>query len=957
MAQDSLRPRQEIAVRRFTQYCRSQWGNLLLHKVGTGKTVTSMAIGLNSLTTAELGELGPDGTPLRKMYIVSPSAGIFQNFTSDLPARLRLWEAVFPPDRLVSYPYSDLIDDINNKSWRYDMSGSIVIFDEAHRLLSNDIFNSREAGSRTQKHPILEDIYFLNKIRTVKKCIVMTGTPIQVDLADVCRLLNFVSQKTTFRTDVFAAVAIERTIEQFGNTMLLNLLKSKGAEVAGIGLTLAASKLLPATPAFLAGNPMLLGTLGVLGATVIAAGTYIGSKHIDKKKRNAGIVKKQNGGTRKLTRKVIRGGGIWDDIQQYITSDVDVGRFTEGVSGALGSLSPASVPLLTVGPLGPGKALTDTFSKFGIDMYIAGFQESTEELYLNNWNVEDLAKAASQYISVYDPSLQVKLKTRPNVSYNSLPLSAHLQNRSGLQIRYYDDTNVLDMPKKLQMDVNLSYNKEQLQLLRAMFTGTLTYDQLSWLQLDRYEAASPDVKSKYKFFRSYGRMVGNYSPDMLRYYTVINADGTDYDLYERATGRQVVVSGDTVFFQCEKFDHCLQMILRMRKTGTMKVPSERQNQRVFERLTQPLASAKDALKRIFMGRTEGGQDVTEADAEAAGAQVNEEAQAQIHAVTNEIPQPHLQGENQYLPLVYSYTEDYGLGPFCIYLKSKGYQYILAHTKQAPDVLVATINRGKSAAPRNPLFAPMTDATQFTDKLCVLLHPSMTEGYDFVYNPAIFVLEPCNTFGDQEQVYGRVLRSYSAGAIQTFGGQPRNKLIVQYVCLTDKDSWILTKLYAVWAKGKFWDSRIYLTPQQYIQTFQRASITSPDIFGKSRLDNEKGNLEAFQVLVKGGIQFSDILESLDCMDTLFRERGVLPSAIRCDPESGVPCANAVIPPVRVEPEEEEEEEENDREGNVANERPQEEAGEEEAPGPVGIPNGLRHRRGGQSGYRRTRRKHR
>jgi hypothetical protein len=920
--QPTLRPRQELAVRRFTQYCRNQWGNMLLHKVGTGKTITSMAIGLNSFTEVELQD------PTRRMFIVSPSSGIYANFVKDLRTRLTRWAAVFPPERLVNYPYSELIEDINNKSWRYDMTGSIVIFDEAHRLLGNEVYNSREAGSRTGRHPILEDIYFINKIKPAKKCIIMTGTPIQVDLADICRLLNFVSQSNKFRTDVFAAITFGRGTAQWATAATLNLLRSTGVEVGALGLKQGAAFVapyLPSLPALPGAATAGVVTLGVLGVSIIGYGAY----EIYKKKKESGVSK---GGTRKRQR-----GGEGEE-----------GDFVTELSKIVTSLGLADILKLTAGPSGPGKPFSTTASKFLVDMGIAQFQEFSEKLYLNNWNVKDLAKAASKYISIYDPDIQVKLLPSSDVtSYNSRVVSqfSPTVEHQRLLDRYHNNSVMLDMPSKLLKEQNLSYDGPQLSLLRRMFTGELTYEELAWLNLDRYEPASPDVKAKFNFFRSFGRMVGNFSPDMLTYYTVINADGTDYELYERTTGNRVdVATAGRVFFECDKFKHCLGMLVRMRTTGTMKNPLVRLAD--IQAREQPAGPALQQIQAAVNA------DPNEREVEQAAVELREEAEADIVNEADDIPQPHLDGVNQYLPLVYSYTEDYGLGPFCIYLKSKGFQYILAHTKQAPDVLVATINRGKSAEGQ-PKFAPMTRETmtgEGADKLCVLLHPSMTEGYDFVYNPAIFVLEPCNTFGDQEQVYGRVLRSYSAQDMETFGGLRKLKLIVQYYCLTDKDSWYITRLNAIWYKGRFWNSRIAFTPQQYLQLLKQARITSPDFYAKERLDTEMKNLRNFQELVNGGVNFSDLIESIACLSEL-RMR---PADIECDPASGVPCAGPgqapVVAAVAQAEEAAEERDGWDLNDNILNlDRPPVQV--------VGPQRGVLRYRGprGTGGYRRTRRR--
>jgi hypothetical protein len=45
-------------------------------------------------------------------------------------------------------------------------------------------------------------------------------------------------------------------------------------------------------------------------------------------------------------------------------------------------------------------------------------------------------------------------------------------------------------------------------------------------------------------------------------------------------------------------------------------------------------------------------------------------------------------------------------------------------------------------------------------VCVLLHPTIMEGASFTHNPAIIVLEPIDGVGKQDQVYARVLRQYA-----------------------------------------------------------------------------------------------------------------------------------------------------------------------------------------------------
>lgn len=815
-----LRPRQEMAVRRFTQYCKDNWGSILFHKVGTGKTISSLAIAFNSMTPQQLAD---DNI---KIYIVAPTSTIFGNFKGDLAEKLVKWNKY--TDKLVDYPYPNLIRDINNRSMP-NMADSLIIFDEAHRLLGNEIYNSMEAGSNVGRHPMIEDIYFIHKIRTTKKCIVMTGTPIQVDVADICRFLNFVSKTDNFTVEKYASVTISQTVKQYAITIWINWLRGAGVDLATkvVGNIKAA----PSTTQYLKNKASVV--TSIVPATVAAYESQIvpllakTSENLNDKFGEgwpyylmAAIAvlttlalsyrayKRKRGGTRRKQ----KGGGFLDVLKSGLP-----------------------YLALSAGPTGPGQPLEKALSKFGVDTYIAGLQETMEELYVNQWQVAQLAKDASKYISVYDPELQVKLTDKASLNKNTL---ASL-NLNSLK----DDSVKLDMPEKITKLKNIQYDTLQHDLLGKMIASELPYEWKNVFNVNKYDSPTPDVKVKFKFVRQYARMIGNISEHSKLYYTVINEAGTDYQVFERSTGKEVnpldfFKTGG--LFKCEKFKDCLDKLLLLRTSGKLPLSSE---DKIGEVSGDTLTPQQEAL---FMKELE----------EAIKNPIPQE-EIKLPDVQSLQDQAHYgEGRKQYLPLVYSYTEDFGLSYFCMYLKSMGLSYKLLHTKN--ENLTEDFKEV-----RNNTFDPLA-INNPKNPLCVLLHPTMTEGYDFVYNPAIFVLEPCNTFGDQEQVYGRVLRSYSEQAIQTFGGKPRKKLIYQYQCLTETDNMFIRKAKIVWSKADFRTSRIFLTPQSLFQSLQKAKITSPDAYAIERLAKEEKYLAEFKKAIDGGIDFSNIKESQKCL---------------------------------------------------------------------------------------------
>lgn len=873
------RPRQELAVRRFSQYCPDIWGNILFHKVGTGKTLTSLLIAFNSFTEADL--TAED----KKIFIVAPTTAIFGNFKKDLNDYLPNWKHY--ESKFVDYNYPSLISDINSKQIRYDFTGSIVIFDEAHRLLGREILNSAEAGSSVQKHPILEDIYFLNKINKAKKCIVMTGTPIQVDIADICKFLNFVTKSNDFNVETYAPATFEKTANQYGVAILTNWIKSLRDVESGAADMKALASYAASTGMSLTSFMGVLTVTGLTAAAVLAAGGYT---YFQSMKRTEIETEKEN---RRKTRASVAKSGL-------PKVKVDGGSYTrKRLRGGVFGLErfPFLTPLgYTFGPAGAAKPFGEVAFKFVTETALQYFQASMEDLYWNNWQVEKLAKAASPFISIYDPDIQIKLKSSIGrydplgEPFNSPMLAEQLSGAKSINEMSLDSlwvktlldpTKALDMPKALIQIKNITYTDDQIAILREMFTGELRREYKEILNLDKYEAKTPDVNQKYKFFRAYARMIGNFSKDILNYYTVINRDGTDYDVFERNTGNKVEILPDGLF-GCPKFEDCLEQLKTVR-SATNTMPA----------LDMPDTDDSDALE-FNIGNFETHIQTLES--------LNEkDSQKQ----SMNLPHPHLKEGKQFLPLVYSYTEDYGLSLFCVFLKSKGYKYVLCHTNQTPDELEKRINETKSKdittgniTVRNPGFRPIDDSNKDSVPLCVLIHPSMTEGYDFVYNPAIFVLEPCNTFGDQEQVYGRVLRSYKKSDMETFDNKKRKKVIYQYSCSTSKDtktmmglvqsfaSVIRTKVEAV--KLKAFDvgrSRLFLTPQNVINIFQKAQIESPDYFAIGRLQREKIMLKKFELSVGGGVQLADLAEAILCYSNR-SDRDDVPDP--CDPMSGDPC---------------------------------------------------------------------
>ncbi len=114
------------------------------------------------------------------------------------------------------------------------------------------------------------------------------------------------------------------------------------------------------------------------------------------------------------------------------------------------------------------------------------------------------------------------------------------------------------------------------------------------------------------------------------------------------------------------------------------------------------------------------------------------------AAGKRIPSP----DERYIPVVYSSFDGAGLRLFSAYLTALGERHLVL--RGATD----------SAARHAAVMAAATARYAVgTGPLAVLLHPSLSEGLSFTFNPELLVLEPVRGYGNMDQVYARVLRRF------------------------------------------------------------------------------------------------------------------------------------------------------------------------------------------------------
>lgn len=923
--------RQESTVRRFST-C-DDWGILLLHKVGTGKTITSLLIALNTLRKFNKTKRSSVSDP-HEIVVIAP-VGIYNNFISDL-IRFILFDrrstthtgtAYQPmsrngssdgPDaiyqffdvyvKLINYTYDNLITDLNRKN-RFNYENKIVIMDEAHRLLTNDIFNSTEAAYAMKKHPLIEDLTFREDIAKCVRLITMSGTPMQQSMADLCKFGNFLTKSEIFTTKVYAKRIPDLVWAQFF---------IKEIDVIGSTVGMVGSAILGMTAAS-ASLPILAGTAAAVFVGSLAfnyAGVSVVQSYIDSKTIEHGIREHRGGSSNDFNI-------THNDIQQIPELSTELvamlGTLFSKLIGEISKKIPSVDKLKTIGLTTGTSSLTSTLSDlFIFSQFTTENKEILDIIDNHVYNVNKLAEDLSKIISIYDYELQDILnltcltnineklneKRLPNFnSYEfknfvftekqSLDLLLEINNlkmltsenietikqnppKCNLLLGENDDQNDKNdtrYPSSIVQIENITFDEDQLDIIKRFCINLLTDTEKSLFYLDKYEKLAIDTKNKIDFFTNNMKFISSYSKDFINYYSSLDPAESDdeaififknnkYILNKRPNEQSElqVENPKAVRFECSKFKRVLEIIL---STNSGKMPI--------------MVDTTINSQNIFQEQVdiENGKQITNYYCYHAHGKYKNNNIEDI-TISDE------KSDGYYLPVVYSYTEDYGLGTFANYLTSKGYNYILINKFQEKI--------GKTSSSNNSVYKHTYEGKNYDlleynkllafdkvyygqdsqEPICVLIDPTMTEGLNAKYNPCIIVLEACNTYGDSEQVYGRVLRKYKEPY-----KYKKQKMIYQFIT-SAPDNYnkisqsVLQRQYQKFStlyeirKGQaaLGNARAF-TEKEYLSAASQFQYISPDDVHYKKIKREERNLKKFETAIKFNIGYADLYQTLEC----------------------------------------------------------------------------------------------
>ena len=923
--------RQESAVRRFTE-CQKAWGILLLHKVGTGKTITSLLIAMNTFRRKK-----PYPCTIEKPYeiVVIAPVGIYNGFVNDLTNVILFNDGNIvknspksPEDsvykffdiyvKLINYDFDKLIADMNRKK-NFNYENKIVIIDEAHRLLTNDIFNSIEAAGAMKKHSLIDDIIFREVISKSLRIITMSGTPMQQSPADLCKFGNFLTKSNEFSLSKYAAkranlVWVTFMIKQ------IDVISNVTSIFAGLAYTALTAAAATAT------GPITLTSFGIglagalaigavkTGADYLAVGAV--KRNIAKKLKEEGI---KSGGNKHSKRRVLNknnktnkkllqyGGGENEEflsqlavlsVDQHVkflsnmvskvpnlvfdklssitnvaikNAPTEIGKGVSSVASdflVFSAFNAETIDTLNVitEPVFDIKLLASNLSPI-ISIYdyelqntlnLACHDELTQVLKNNgiNENYEDIAKVRAgsyeQNKKILTEMNEIKRITTANfakIKEKKPKCNINSINKDGTAKPTDDSTIDTRFPQAIELIKTINYEQKQIDLITDFCINLLSDEDKDAFYLNKYEKISLNFKEKLDYFVNNMKFASSYSEDVSNYYSYLEVDGNDaYRMYSYKSrkGENKKQTGSPVF-ECEKFKEALLII---EDSNSNKVRINNTVVKEYSLHANELIRVNDD---IYLKHPHGKYRNNTAN--------------NLSTDTEKI----FRGEEvggYYLPVVYSYNEDFGLGLFANYLTSKGKKYILVNKLQ-DGVRITDPANGSSVDlleyNKKKAFSTVYNGDA-NDPVCVLIDPTMTEGLNATYNPCILVLEACNTFGDSEQVYGRVLRKYADSYINK-----KFKVVHQFITKPEESLDQIANLKVIRMKmlGRTVDEQMKknnflgFTLNEYKNAQASFRYISPDSVCFNKIKREKQNLANFESNVNFEIAYSDLAETLHC----------------------------------------------------------------------------------------------
>ena len=849
-----LDARQDMAVNRFSNHRKPKDPVcFLLHGVGTGKTITSLSIALNHLSEKHMDKKVPEGTatetnPLN-ILIIAPQGLFSTSFKDDARScGIYIYNSMTDVNGIEScsclyqkgeneyfinlmgcdynnlFKETEMIDILNKAQGDVNKKIDVLICDEAHRFLTNKL-PMEDVVDVSNTSCALEDIRFIEFVKNISQSIFLTGTPIQQDSDDLVKIAIFLntlneSNKKLLERDISIykdEVAIFKPLSRVGYQNPVYHL----SQLFGLAMS---SSVQPAVAGALKGggngeitnivnNPVIqqkVNALVTIGDTIIR---YIITYP---KMENIGALVEQNKGQIVSSIK-----SLYDTMSNIpaitITSerdfDVSCYLFLFLLMDLEMKKKTQSVPLANIEEIEGGALLATIIAAVagvsGTIGFIAGqvtatmgntvalaYRKYVEYEYIVD--IDKLVEYSRNFVSVY------------NYDYNNAAIDTEKYNTETVEdtetgfktvnanvINAEGNTN--QFPRKHVMYVPVQFTEAQIKSINSLKNG------------DKYELFKATNNNGCQAITQKYKSQSNLDP-----LSIILQKETDRKTYGYIP--------EAPFKQEESTNKPEYKSINIRNSYYVKdkeIPPELSEiKNISQNTSTPDArylrfeSIFDELLYIRTGKI----------------RYNDKIVYHPHYVLNK------QQVEYYLPVVYPPTLEI-MYTFCKFLDDKSVKYLWMNQAGESSTIANHFNCAAKYT-----FPIKEYETVDTDPICIIISPSHTEGFSFVYNPAIFVPALCITAGDQEQVYGRILRKYKNP--YTIEGDKKeykfDKFVYQYFGANEADIRNIDKFNISYGMGKDKGNLIYFKDFELIHIFKKHCKLSEKDADDTKFENYKNS---------------------------------------------------------------------------------------------------------------------
>ncbi len=729
----TLLPHQQRIIKRMAQKCRGQHGMVLIHSMGSGKTISAVGIWLNFPRPML------NGQRVSKRFVIMTPPGLDTAFRKDMmdmgisASQLNDWENKGEL-KFISY------DEVLTMNLSSVLSDAFVIADEAHNLVA--MLKTWALQQKTEKYVGLIDAF-----ESAFKVVLLSGTPLQKDWSDLTILTSLAAgyrSPANLRLPVYPTYTSQINKEYPVDWAWTTWLRQKFlndttfvSTVAGIGFVTAGLYLTPPSVVSLAGLTLIPRVYKrVFGPVTTTTNKTTTQMLTEAYGATAGEFKIK-GGIASTAAGLI--GGLWNTaagpIPQFSIEKMgnDIARHVSYFN-----YEEENFHLAEKFPLSERKIIPIQFSTFQLDFYI---KQSILKDVLDDMDLQLSGRLATDALDAFRLGESVSVLTNDMEHYSRMRVVGNLSedNYYYTTIRTKPDAfgnRVYSIYPRFQDNPNPNVTNLSRGFSADGIPRTATYAD----NIDELLASYQETYIKHKLSQYFQRL-GNQVQDI----QVAVEVGKNVE----KINKQATSLFDTKGLSEQQLHDQL---------GDLDQESEKQ----YSRLPSEVSIFRLHNMKL----------------------VHDKRKAGITFATNKFFEAlHLLCEQRtlyhYLPIFYSNFDEYGFRLFSAFLTQLGYYHIVIDPNDDPHtrlnlIELASLPYRRLKHDQGLKYVPVKDSDDIEQRLnldrfdgleqeiavplCILLHPSIVEGLSFNLSPSIVVNESIDGYGRAEQLYARILRA-------------------------------------------------------------------------------------------------------------------------------------------------------------------------------------------------------